>query len=201
MAARPRRKNVAKALRLAFGDADGVRCWKRELEYFLSQHGVDICLLTERHLRERERGRCLSACKLCLSTNRPTHKSGTGLLVLRGIDHYAVPVLGLTQLEAIAIHITLGSGPLKVLVVYLSPSRNIIGSDLCACFAGVLPIIMVWDLNSKHASWNSWLTTTMCKLLHDYGSRQSGLIYGPHSPITVPYDSSATPDALEIAIT
>jgi hypothetical protein len=45
---------VAKALRLACWNADGVRGRKLELERFLGQHGVDICLLTETHLRERE---------------------------------------------------------------------------------------------------------------------------------------------------
>jgi hypothetical protein len=57
MAARPRRTNVAKALRSACWNADGVRGRKLELEHFLSQHGVHICLLTETHLRERERER------------------------------------------------------------------------------------------------------------------------------------------------
>jgi len=36
-----------KALRLACWNADGVRGRKLELEHFLSQHGVDICLLIE----------------------------------------------------------------------------------------------------------------------------------------------------------
>jgi exonuclease III len=54
MAARPRRTNVAKALRLACWNADGVRGRKLELEHFLSQDGVDVCLLTETRLRGRQ---------------------------------------------------------------------------------------------------------------------------------------------------
>jgi hypothetical protein len=38
--------NVVKALRLACWNANGVCGRKLELEHFLSQHGVDICLLT-----------------------------------------------------------------------------------------------------------------------------------------------------------
>jgi hypothetical protein len=45
MAARPRRTERAKPLRFASLNADGVRGRKRELEHFLNQHGVDICLL------------------------------------------------------------------------------------------------------------------------------------------------------------
>jgi hypothetical protein len=49
MAARPRRSR-GKALRLACWNADGVRGTKLELEHFLSEEGVDICLLNEIHL-------------------------------------------------------------------------------------------------------------------------------------------------------
>jgi hypothetical protein len=149
-----------------------------------------------------ERERRPSACKLCLSPTRPAHrgrrKSNTGR---RGIDHYTVPVLGLTHLEATAIHIMLASGPLKIFTVYLSPSRPIVGSELSACFGGGFPVLTAGDLNAKHVDWNSRLTTTSGKLLRDYASGHSCLIYGPDSPTTLPYNSTATPDVLDMVIT
>jgi len=42
MAARPRRTERCKALRLACWNADGVRGKKLDREDFLGQHGVDI---------------------------------------------------------------------------------------------------------------------------------------------------------------
>ena len=50
MTARPTRTVRCKALRLACWYADVVRGRKLELEHFLSQHGVDICLLSENSL-------------------------------------------------------------------------------------------------------------------------------------------------------
>jgi hypothetical protein len=89
--------NVAKALQLACWNADGVRGRKLELEHFLSQHGVDICLWTETHLKE---GDVFGLANyVCHRTDRPTEGDGTAKLVLRGTDHYAVPVPGLTQLD------------------------------------------------------------------------------------------------------
>jgi hypothetical protein len=44
MAAHPRRTTRSKPLRFACWNSDGVRGRKLELEHFLSQHGVDICL-------------------------------------------------------------------------------------------------------------------------------------------------------------
>jgi hypothetical protein len=49
MTARPRRANEGKALRLAYWNEDGVRGRKLELDQFISEHGVDICLLNETH--------------------------------------------------------------------------------------------------------------------------------------------------------
>jgi hypothetical protein len=95
----------------------------------------------------------------------------------------------------------LASGTLKILAVYLSPSRPIVGTDLSACFGEGVPVLIARDLNAKHIDWNSRLTTTRAKLLGDYARRNSCLIYGPDSPTTLPYNSSATPDVLHIVIT
>jgi len=47
MTARPRRTVRGKALRLARLNGDGLRGRKLELEHFISQYGVDICLLSK----------------------------------------------------------------------------------------------------------------------------------------------------------
>jgi len=96
MAARPTRTVRGKALRLACWNADGVRGRKLELEQFLSQHIVDICLLSETFLNSGQAFRL--ATYVCHRTDRPTAGSGTAILVRRGITHHSVPVPGLTQL-------------------------------------------------------------------------------------------------------
>jgi hypothetical protein len=83
----------------------------------------------------------------------------------------------------------LASRMVKILGVYLSPSRPIIGSDSSACFGGGLPVLMAGDLNAKHVGWNSRLTTTRGKLLRDCASGNSCLIYRSDSPTTRPYNS------------
>ena len=94
----------------------------------------------------------------------------------------------------------LASGPVKILAVYLSPSRPLIGADLSACLSGELPILMPGDLHAKHMDWNSRLITTTGRRLRDYANEHSCLIYGPGTPTTIPYNSSATPDVLDIVL-
>jgi hypothetical protein len=74
MTARPRGTHVRKAVRLACWNADGVRGRKLELEHFLSEHGIDICLPNETYL---EPGRALRFAN-CLS---PDGLPGTAILV------------------------------------------------------------------------------------------------------------------------
>jgi hypothetical protein len=133
MAPRSRTTN-GKTLRLACWNADGVRGRKLELEHFLGQHGVDICLLSGTFLNPGQAFRL--ANYVCQRTDRPTAGGGTAILVPRGITHHPVPVPVLTQLEATAIQVVLAGRPVKILAVYLSPSRSLIGAELYACLGG-----------------------------------------------------------------
>jgi len=90
MAARPKGTKWAKALRLIFWNADDARSTKQELDHFLGQHGIDICLLTETHLRSKEVFRL--ANDVCHRNDRLTEGGGTAILLQRGIVHQALPV-------------------------------------------------------------------------------------------------------------
>jgi hypothetical protein len=46
-----------------------------------------------------------------------------------------------------------------LLMFKISPSRQLIGAELSACFGGGLPVLMVGDLNTKHVDYNSRLNT------------------------------------------
>jgi len=118
MTPRPRNTERCKALQLACWNADGVRSRKLELEHFLNQHGVDICLLSETFLNPDQGFR--HANYVCHRTDRPTAEGGTTILVRHGIVHHSVPVPGLTHLEATAIQVTLAGKPVLILAAYLN---------------------------------------------------------------------------------
>jgi hypothetical protein len=197
MAARPRR-TPGKALRLTCWNSDGVCGRKLELEHFLCEHGVDICLLNEIHL-VAQRALRIGIC-VCHRTDRHTPGGGKAILVHKGIDHYAVPVSGLQYLEANAIHLVLATRPVKLVSAYHAPTRPLIESDMTECVSRGIHVLMAGDLNAKHKDGISRLTTARGSLLRDYAGRNSCLIYGPDSPTTAPYTYSATPDVLDIVV-
>jgi exonuclease III len=134
MAARPKKMVQCNALRLACWNADGVRGRKLELEHFLSQHGVDICLLSEIFLNASQAFRLPNY--ICHRKERQTVGGGTTILGRRGIVNHSVLIPGMTHMAANAVQVTLAGRPVKILAAYLSPSRPLIGADLTACFGG-----------------------------------------------------------------
>jgi hypothetical protein len=146
-----------KTLHLACWNAEGVRGRKLELEQFLNQHGVDICLLSETF---HNPGRAFRlASYVCHRTDRLKVGDGTTILVRRGIVHHSVPVPGLTNLEATVTQVILAAKPVKILAAYISPSRPLIRADLTTCFGGALPVLLTGNLNAKHMDWNLRLST------------------------------------------
>jgi len=198
MAAQPRTEWCT-ALLLDCWNADGVHSRQLELEHFLSQHGVDICLLSETFLNPGQDFRLTNY--VCHCTDRATAGGGTATLVRHGIVHHSVPVPGLTHLEATAIQVTSDGKPVLIFAAYLSASCPLIGADRTACFGGGLPVLMAGDLNAKQVDWISRLNTRRGKLLHDYADENSCLIFGLNSPTTNPYNPLVTPDVLDIVIT
>jgi len=122
-------KEWCKALCLACWNAYRLSGRKLGLEHFLSQHGVDICLLSDTVLNRGQAFRL--ANYVCHRTDRPTAGGGTAILVHRGLVHHSMPVSGLTHVEAIAVHVILAGRP-----AYLLLSRPLIGAELTAFSAG-----------------------------------------------------------------
>jgi len=82
-----------------------VRSRKLELQHFLNQHGVDICILSETFLNHSQDIRLTKY--VCHRTDRPAAGDGTAFLVYGGVVHHSVPILGLTHLETTAIQVTM----------------------------------------------------------------------------------------------
>jgi len=110
--------------------------------------------MTETHLRSGDIFRL--ANYVCHRNDRLTE--GVGTAILSVAVWITVPVQGLEYLDAIDIQIMLAIKPVKILAVYLSPSRPLLASDLSTCFGGGLPVLMAGDLNFKNVEWNSRLT-------------------------------------------
>jgi hypothetical protein len=60
---------------------------------------------------------------------------------------------------------------------------------------------MAGDINAKHVDWNSRMTTRRGKHLRDYAEGNFCPIFGPDTPSTNQYNTTVTPDVLDIVLT
>jgi hypothetical protein len=118
-----------KALRLACGNADGLRDRKLELEQFLVEPSVDTYFLNENYLQP--------GCSLNLRNNvshrtdRPTPAGGRANLVRRDIQYCALRVSVFQHIEAIGTYPgVLAKKPLKLMSAYFSPTPPLIKLEL-----------------------------------------------------------------------
>jgi len=202
MVARRRMTERCKALRLACWTAVGMRGRKLELEHFLSQHGVDICLLSETFLNTGQAFRL--ANYVCHRTDKPTAGGRGGRHSHFGPPWYSPPFSARSGPDPLASYchpshtgLQTGVNPFGLTFAFPPTDR----SGLTACFGVGLPVLMTGDLNATHVDWNSRLNTRRQKLLRHYADENSCLIFGPDSPTTNPYNPSVTPDVLDIVIT
>jgi hypothetical protein len=191
MAVRPR-TNGGKALQLACWNADGVRGRKLELKRFLSERGVDICLLNETHL---QLGKGLRfANYVCHRTDRPNLAGVTATIARKGIA-YAVPVSGLQHLETTAINLQLATRPVKLVAAYLLPTRPLIGSEITEWQSGGFPVLMASDLNAKQTDCNSRMIRARVWSCVTTPTETPAYLWAG-LPTTAPYRHNATPHVL-----
>ena len=198
MAARPRRTERSKALRLSCFNAHDVGGRKHELDHFLNQHGVDICLLSEKLLNPGQAFRL--ANYVCHRTDKPTTGGGTAILVRRDIVHHSArfgpdPLGGYCHSSHIGRQT--GENPRGLHFAFPPTYRSGPDSLFRRCIAGPAgrrPRRQTRGLNSR-------LSTRRGELLRDYADENSCLIFGPDTQSTNPYNPSATPYVLDIVTT
>jgi hypothetical protein len=194
MTARPRRANGGKALRLAYWNADGVCGKKLELDQFISEYGVNICLLNETHL---ESGRAFRfANYVCHRMDRQARGGGTAILVRRDIDHYAVPVSvpGHRHTPSVGKQASENRGGLPL--TYPTPDR--VGPERVSEWGS--PSLDGGRSQRETHGLSFSVDHDQGRAPADYANRNACLIYGPDSPTTVPYQQNANPDVLDIVL-
>ena len=155
VAAKPRR---SKALRIDCRTADGQRVRNLELKHFLSQHGVDVCLLSETFVNTGQAFRLANHVfyrrdRLTVGAVQP---SWYVVLLFNTQCHFrAWPIWRLPSFKSYSLAGRAG----KILAGYLSPSRPLIGANLNVGFGGGLPVFLAGYLNTKNVDWNSELIT------------------------------------------
>lgn len=193
---------MAKFLRIALWNANGLEQHKEEVKTFLKNNYIDILLVSETHFTEKTYFKIPNY--VTYSTNHPdgTAHGGTAVIIKSTIQHYALPKYQKNLLQSTAIKVTALRYDMTVAAVYCPPRHNIKKNDFQEYFQTLgNKFLAGGDYNSKHTRWGSRLVTTkgreLLKTLED--NRYSFLSTG--TPTYWPTDPQKVPDLLDFYVT
>lgn len=174
-----------------------------ELAHLLEETSAAVCLIQETHLTPARTPRIPNfSIYRADRTNCRVPSGGVALAVRYTISHQPILLPPLQNIEAVGIEITTGSGPLRLISVYLSPTKKLLPSDLEALILlSNIPTIIAGDLNSKHPSWNSKVANTKGRILLAHSRSNSYSVAGPVEPTHFSSRSKGLKgDVLDIAL-
>ncbi|CAH2092496.1 unnamed protein product [Euphydryas editha] len=169
---------------------------------FLREHPVDVMLVQETFLKPSNRDPKAPNYHL-IRNDRVPARGGTAIYYKRSLHCILLDPPALSKIEASMCRVSLtGHQPITLASVYLSPSKQILESDIRSLLSTGSAVILAGDLNSKHVRWNSRHTNRRGRELDRLTSLPSLNfdIIAPQAPTRFPVrNSNHIPDTLGIA--
>lgn len=192
---------MAKFLRIASWNANGILNHIDEVNIFLKQNLIDILLISETHFTEK------SYLKIpnynLYHTNHPdnTAHAGTAILIKSTISHYELPKYEKDHLQATSINVKTMPYDLTISAVYCPPRHNLKKEDYQRFFQTLgSKFLAGGDYNSKHTMWGSRITTTKGKELSYLLSEKKYSFLSTGTPTYWPSDPKKQPDLLDFFV-
>lgn len=193
---------MAKYIRIAQWNANGLLKHKEEIKIFLETNFIDVLLISETHFTNRSYFN-IPKYKLYF-TNHPdgTAHGGTAILIKNQIKHYELLKYEEVHIQATSIRVETLPYNLTITAVYCPPRHNIKREQYEEFLQTLGPkFIAGGDYNSKHTMWGSRIITTkgreLAQVLHN--NNYSFLSTG--TPTYWPTDPNKLPDLLDFLIT
>lgn len=189
-------------LKIALWNANGLAQHKAEVQAFLTEHNIDIMLITETHFTKRNYFRINGYS--FYDTKHPDAKAhgGTAVLIKRRLKHYELMKYEEAHLQATNICLEEWSGKYVISAVYCPPKHANKKNHFTDYFKHLgNKFIAGGDYNAKHVHWGSRLISTKGRELY-YAMEEQCLDYiSPGCPTYWPTDKKKIPDLIDFCVT
>jgi hypothetical protein len=188
-------------LRIALWNANGLAQHRQEVQLFITQHKLDILLISETHFTDNNYFKIPNYSTYC--TNHPdnTAHGGSAVIIRNTIKHYELPSFKEDYLQASSIVLEDWLGPITLSAVYCPP-RHIISQNQFERFFNTLGnrFIAGGDFNAKHQVWGSRLATPRGRQLLRIINENHFNHFSTGEPTYWPTDVRKIPDLLDFLI-
>lgn len=189
------------SLKTCHWNANGLGQRALELEHFLNEHNIDIMMLSETHLTEKNNFK-ISGYNF-YDTKHPGGKArgGTGILIKVRIKHCPLEEYAKEFLQATSVCIENFNDKFVVSAVYCPPRFSVSTTQFNEFFQSLgNKFLATGDYNAKHTIWGSRLISPKGRQLRN--SLSIGLDFvSTGKPTYWPSDPRKTPDLIDFGIT
>lgn len=192
---------MAQSLRIALWNANGILSRLSEVELFLTINSIDILLVSETHLTNRNYINI--PFYNVYHTEHPdgTAHGGTAIFIRSSIVHHELPKYEKDFLQATTIQVYKLPTPLNVSSVYCPPRHRLTKDQLKPFFSSLgNTFICGGDFNCKHVQWGSRITTPKGRELYNLMQEFKYTYLSTGEPTYWPTDLNKIPDLLDFYI-
>ena len=153
-------------------NANGIAGQSNELEMILYERKIDILLINETHLKEKDKFR-LTNYIIYRNDRKDGPMGGTAICVKNGIGHRVASIPNLHFIEITGIYLPVDTNKeIFIGSVYKSPSKLLTTHDLDILTQLSDQYLLAGDFNAKHLAWGcfaqnpSWIKKGVSDLKH-----------------------------------
>lgn len=189
-------------LKIVTWNANGLLQKVKELEVFLSDERVDICLISETHCTMQSflkvRGYSV------YHTPHPSNKArgGSAVIIRESIEHYELMKTQYESMQVTTVSVSTRNRVYRISSIYCPPRHTLRKSDFTDLFKSFgSHFIIGGDFNAKHPFWGSRIISPRGKELFEAGRRENCDFHSSGEPTYWPTDNMKTPDLIDFFIT
>lgn len=193
---------MAKLLKLALWNANGLTQHAEEIKVFINEHKLDIILVSETHFTNKSHFNVRNYTVYDTKHPDGTAHGGSAIIVNNSIKHYELEKFGTEHIQATSIVVEDWSGPITISALYTPPKHKISKTQYSEYYKTLgKRFIAGGDYNAKHTQWGSRTINHKGRQLlmamqeHKLGHISTG------EPTYWPTDRRKIPDLMDFCVT
>lgn len=188
-------------LKIATWNANGILQHVRELDLFLTNEEIDICLISETHLTEKQTIKILGYSFYHTPHPADTARGGSAILIKSNIQHYEEHKILDRIMQITVITTQVKNKEFRVAAIYCPPREphsEEAFRKMLSSFGN--NFIIGGDFNAKHTFWGSRLINARGKSLYMAARKSNCEFFSSGAPTYWPTDQMKVPDLIDFFV-
>lgn len=192
---------MAKNLKIVTWNANGLHNHLSELNLFLKNENIDICLVSESHNTKQSYINIKGYAKYNAYHPRNLARGGVTIFVKEKIKHHEYSKIETEQMQVVTVSVLINNKPCNISSIYCPPRHNSTANEFIDLLKTLGPCFIIGgDFNAKNVYWGSRLTTKKGKELLIAGRYMKCEFHSGNKPTYWPTDPNKLPDIIDFFI-